>query len=391
MTYESFREHVMRYRENVLKMFRDFDGDGDGRISEEEWVNGVRKYRLVKGDVEAASLLKDCDEDGDGYVDFDEFKKVMLPLCLMEEADIGDQMYSGTLSVPTTTTRKQVFVAGLIAGGVSRTCTAPMDRLRSLMAAGGSKTLGATNPGILGGLRAMYAAGGVRAMWQGNGANVVQVGPESAILFLLNDIYKPYFSSDPKHMTLLEKFACGAAAGATAMTLVYPMYVIQNRLLVAPEGHYKGIVDAFSKTFREEGARAFAGGYSASFVRILPYKGIDMSLYSVLRDMFVPEDKNITTAQSLLFGAAASSVSQTVTHPLLVARTRLQCQGYAGRPVLYKGLVDCLRLTVQRDGARALMAGIGPSMGKNVPAIAIQFATCEKILQALRHNDILAD
>ena len=102
MTYESFREHVMRYRENVLKMFRDFDGDGDGRISEEEWVSGVRKYRLVKGDVEAASLLKDCDEDGDGYVDFDEFKKVMLtyradlkkpnPTPILDESNLADSV-----------------------------------------------------------------------------------------------------------------------------------------------------------------------------------------------------------------------------------------------------------------------------------------------------------
>ena len=65
----------------------------------------------------------------------------------------------------------------------------------------------------------------------GNGANVIQVGPESALLFLLNDLYKPYIAEDPKRMSVFEKFVCGSAAGASAMTLVYPMYVVQNRML----------------------------------------------------------------------------------------------------------------------------------------------------------------
>ncbi len=391
LTYHEYRSHVLAYRLNVLKMFGDFDTNNDGRIDSAEAKSGLLRYRMVKGDVEAAKMLEELDTDNSGYVDFDEFKTFMLPLCLMEDMEVGGQMFHGQISMPTTTTRKQVFVSGLIAGAVSRTATAPMDRLRSLMAAGGSATLGKTNPGLLGGLKMMWAKGGIRGMWQGNGANIIQVGPESAILFLLNDIYKPYFSKDPSKMTLVEKFGCGAAAGASAMTLVYPMYVVQNRLLVAPEGFYTSIADVFRKTMREEGPRAFGGGYGASFVRILPYKGLDMSIYGVLRDKFVAPESNITTAQSLGFGAFASCISQTVTHPLLVARTRLQCQGFAERPVEYNGLVDCLTKTFRSGGVRAIMGGLAPSMAKNVPAIAIQFATCEKVLLQLRRNELLGD
>jgi len=163
------------------------------------------------------------------------------------------------------------------------------------------------------------------------------------------------------------------------------MYVVQNRLLVMPNGYYKGIGDVFRKTYSEGGLKAFTGGYGASFVRIIPYKGIDMAGYSVLRDHFCPEG-DCTTVQSLQFGAMASMVSQTVTHPLLVARTRLQVQGLDGRPVLYRGMVEALSKTYAEGGARALMGGWLPSMLKNVPAIAIQFAVCERMLSMFREK-----
>jgi len=35
--------------------------------------------------------------------------------------------------------------------------------------------------------------------------------------------------ADTENPTLTENFICGASAGAIAMTLVYPMYVVQNR------------------------------------------------------------------------------------------------------------------------------------------------------------------
>ena len=43
-------------------------------------------------------------------------------------------------------------------------------------ACAGSQTLGEGSTGVVGGLVKMWRAGGVRALWQGNGANVIQVG-----------------------------------------------------------------------------------------------------------------------------------------------------------------------------------------------------------------------
>ena len=95
--------------------------------------------------------------------------------------------------------------------------------------------------------------------------------------------------------------------GAIAMTLVYPAYTMQNRMVVAPEGHYKGIVDCFSKTVRMEGWAALAKGYTPSLVRVLPLRGIDMGLFNTLKQMFVTDGHTITVPQSLAFGGVWGS------------------------------------------------------------------------------------
>lgn len=240
-------------------------------------------------------------------------------------------------------------------------------------------------------------------MWQGNMTNVLQVGPESAILFFANGILKQKMAerADGSPLTMFQKFVCGASAGVISMTMVYPMYVVQNRMMVAQEGLYSSIRDCIVQTYRQEGLKAFSQGYLPSLIRIIPYKGIDLAGYAMLRDFLVSPGEVPSTIQSLSFGAAASCISQTVTHPLLLARTKLQCQGDAiGRPLKYKSMWDAIAKTFMRGytpqvqnptshaktifhGIRMLWSGWAPSMAKNVPAIAIQFAVYEKTLEAL--------
>lgn len=101
------------------------------------------------------------------------------------------------------------LVAGAVAGAVSRTGTAPLDRLKVFMQV---RVLERPTPSsrhgplertpkspclaaqvhasktnrlnILGGLRNMIQEGGMRSLWRGNGINVLKIAPESAIKFM---------------------------------------------------------------------------------------------------------------------------------------------------------------------------------------------------------------
>ena len=78
-----------------------------------------------------------------------------------------------------------VFIAGAVSGVVSRTATAPLDRLKMLMQVSsyGRENSAVTSyrpDGVVSGLRGIYRKGGFLAFYQGNTANVIKVCPPPA-------------------------------------------------------------------------------------------------------------------------------------------------------------------------------------------------------------------
>ncbi|VDN33927.1 unnamed protein product [Dibothriocephalus latus] len=111
-----------------------------------------------------------------------------------------------------------------IAGCVSRTSTAPLDRVKVIWQARGGK---AASTGLIGSFKTMLREGGYASMWRGNGVNCIKIAPESAIKFQAYEFFKKLIRGDRQDQTvaLQEKFLAGAMAGATAQTLIYPMEV----------------------------------------------------------------------------------------------------------------------------------------------------------------------
>ena len=87
-----------------------------------------------------------------------------------------------------------MFFSGAVSGICSRTLTAPLDRIKLVLQAGSPKCRkgssksfaysGGRNAPIVEIARGIIRDGGLRAFWQGNGANVLKVMPESAVKFL---------------------------------------------------------------------------------------------------------------------------------------------------------------------------------------------------------------
>lgn len=131
---------------------------------------------------------------------------------------------------------------GAVAGAVSRTSTAPLDRLKVMMQ---SDTSGKLTIGE--GFKSIYKEGGIKAFFRGNGTNVIKIGPETAIKFLLYDKIKETVCKDVKAPTTFERLISGATAGFTASSLIYPLEICKTRLAIAPVGTYNGIGDCIQK------------------------------------------------------------------------------------------------------------------------------------------------
>jgi len=57
--------------------------------------------------------------------------------------------------------------------------------------------------------------------------------------------------------------------------------VVKTRLAVSTTGQYNGIFDCAKKIFRTDGIRSFYRGYVANVIGIIPYAGIDLTVYEV--------------------------------------------------------------------------------------------------------------
>ncbi|PSC68761.1 Calcium-binding mitochondrial carrier S [Micractinium conductrix] len=275
----------------------------------------------------------------------------------------------------------KLLLAGGVAGAVSRTATAPIDRLKMLLQIQDCSR-GLT---IQEGIRKMTAEGSVRSFFKGNGTNVVKIAPETAIKLTLNDALKQVVASDPDEITPMQRMTAGALAGACAQSTIYPFELVRTRLAVCPSGTYRGIADCVRKVLAQEGWRAFYRGMVPSMLGILPYAGVDITIFELLKERLLDEYEGTNPPAHMILaaGMCSSSIAQFAAYPLALTRTRLQAQGIGGRPIKYRGMMDVLRKTVANEGVRGLYKGSLTNLAKVAPAAGISWLVFEQAKQLM--------
>ena len=113
------------------------------------------------------------------------------------------------------------LVAGGIAGAVSRTCTAPLDRIKVYLQVHGS-----THCNIMSCSRFMMREGGLKSYWRGNGINVLKIGPETALKFAAYEqVKRKIKGDDSRELSIYERFVAGSIAGGISQSAIYPLEV----------------------------------------------------------------------------------------------------------------------------------------------------------------------
>lgn len=275
----------------------------------------------------------------------------------------------------------KLLLAGGIAGAVSRTATAPIDRLKMLLQIQECQQ-GLTIPE---GYRKMASEGTVKAFFKGNGANVVKIAPETAIKLTLNDALKRVVSPEPDEITPAQRMLAGALAGACAQATIYPFELVRTRLAVCTSDTYHGIADCVRKVLAQEGWRAFYRGMVPSMLGILPYAGVDITIFELFKEQLLDQYTGANPPAHLILaaGMCSSSIAQFAAYPLALTRTRLQAQGIGGKPIKYTGMIDVFRKTVQNEGVRGLYKGSLTNLAKVAPAAGISWLVFEQAKLAM--------
>lgn len=267
---------------------------------------------------------------------------------------------------------QQLYYGG-VAGVVSRTATAPIDRLKVMAQAGapGSKSLS-----MAAACRHVYTTAGLRGFFRGNLTNCVKIGPETACKFIAFDKCKAMVAQDAGNVTMGERFVAGGLAGAITQTAIYPLEIVKTRMNVAAPGTYTSILHCLRSISREAGVSALYKGCATSVAGSIPYAGIDLMTNSLLKEYGTAYYKSVGqepgVAVVIVSGMLSSSVAMVITYPINLVRTRLQTSGMPGA-VHYAGVGDCLKRTVAADGLLGLYKGVLPNMFKVIPSASISY------------------
>merc|ERR1719360_39944 len=279
------------------------------------------------------------------------------------------------------------FVAGGVSGTVSKTITAPVERVKLVI-----QTQDA-NPKIISGEVPRYTGignafsriaseQGMGAFWRGNFTNCIRYFPTQALNLASKDFFKSLF---PKYDAKKEfwpffgaNMASGGAAGAFSLTFVYPLDYARTRLasdVGSGKRQFNGLFDALKKTAAgPKGVMSLYQGFGVSVAGIIPYRGVQFGLNDTIKGLN-PYDKEVTARGivSKWAGAQFSVImSGYVTYPFDTVRRRLQMQ--AEKPInerLYAGAFDCLGKIIKNEGSKALFKGAGANILRGTGAALV--------------------
>lgn len=268
--------------------------------------------------------------------------------------------------------------SGACAGTVTKTTTAPLDRVKVLLQVQ-SITTGTSNKyhGLVGTTRTVVAEEGFKSLWKGNGANCARVVPVYACRFAFNDLIKEQVrepGQSLKDLRVSQLAIAGAGAGLAQQLICYPLETVRTRLSLGSAfgTQYRGIADCFITMIRTEGPKALYMGLTASCLYGAPYVCLNMTLNTQTKKYMVDDAKDLTLLHKLAAGSFAATAAQCVVFPFDTLRRRMQADGQGNKKRIFTGLTDCTRQLVRQSGIRGFYFGVGANCARMIPTGAIQ-------------------
>ncbi|XP_057968758.1 mitochondrial carrier protein CoAc2 isoform X1 [Malania oleifera] len=289
------------------------------------------------------------------------------------------------------------LVAGGVAGGLAKTAVAPLERVKILFQTRKSEF---QSVGLVGSFKKIAKTEGVLGFYRGNGASVARIVPYAALHYMAYEQYRRWiihgFPGIGRGPVL--DLVAGSFAGGTAVLFTYPLDLVRTKLayqvvgssklnikgLLHAEQFYKGILDCFSKTYKEAGMRGLYRGVAPSLYGIFPYSGLKFYFYEEMK-IHVPDEHKKNIMVKLACGSVAGLLGQTFTYPLDVVRRQMQVGRLsASSSGDIKGTMETLVMIARKQGWKQLFSGLSINYLKVVPSVAIGFTVYDVMKSCLR-------
>uniref|UniRef100_A0A3P9Q831 Mitochondrial glutamate carrier 2 n=1 Tax=Poecilia reticulata TaxID=8081 RepID=A0A3P9Q831_POERE len=270
------------------------------------------------------------------------------------------------------------LINGGVAGLVGVTCVFPIDLAKTRLQ---NQQGVQVYKGMFDCLTKTVRAEGYFGCYRGAAVNLTLVTPEKAIKLAANDVFRQKLSKDG-HLPLWGEVLAGCGAGTCQVVVTTPMEMLKIQLQDAgrlgeafrifPESEPRslcfltsGVFWVFSVSSRTA-TRGLAGlyrGAGATLMRDVPFSMIYFPLFANLnalgRESAGGQDVQAQAPfwQSFVAGCSAGSVAAVAVTPLDVIKTRLQTLQKGEGEDSYRGIVDCTRRIMRREGPSAFLKG----------------------------------
>lgn len=411
-TIRSFAAFLDRRMNRLKDIFSRIDRDEDRRITLSDVYEYLDQHKLIYDPEKVQLVYNIIDKDHDGSVTYEEFVHQLLLVPSYGRKpnerffyraydffveDLGISADSDVVMSKELNNGMGYFYAGGIAGVISRTCTAPFDRVKVYLIANSTRHSPLT---FREAIASIYSSGnppGLRAFFTGNGLNTIKVLPESAMKFGGFEFAKKMLAEiegvdDPANLSRTATFFAGGIGGMVSQFFVYPIDTLKFRVQCAAQsGGTRGanvLFPVLRNMIKEGGIRSFYRGLYVGVLGIFPFAAMDLGIFSALKAAYIrSEAKRLRISETdvqmgnlavLSMGAISGSLGASVVYPVNLIRTRIQTQGTAAHPFHYKNFVDCYHQSLKREGWRGLFRGLGPNLAKVAPSVSISYLVYEK-------------
>nr|XP_028686840.1 calcium-binding mitochondrial carrier protein SCaMC-1-like isoform X2 [Macaca mulatta] len=341
LDFGEFMRYLQDHEKKMRLAFNSLDKNNDGVIDASEIIAALKSLGMHISEVQAKTILSSMDTDGSMTVDWDEWKYYFL---LHPAKNVTEIIHFWKRStVHSLKSRKMRLISGL---------------------------------------EQLVKEGGIFSLWRGNGVNVLKIAPETALKVGAYEQYKKLLSFDGVHLGILERFISGSLAGVTAQTCIYPMEVLKTRLAIGKTGEYSGIIDCGKKLLKQEGVRSFFKGYTPNLLGIVPYAGIDLAVYEILKNYWLENYSGNSVNPGIMILVGCSTLSNTcgqlASFPVNLIRTHMQASA-----LLEKGKTTSMIRLIQeiytKEGKLGFYRGFTPNIIKVLPAVGIGCVAYEKV------------
>lgn len=405
--FQDFKKYLTTTDDQILKGFMKIDQDNDGKLNKSDFINYLKNsLNLLPTDNEINQIFNQIDYKNDGFITFDEFRDFLLLMprlngsrmktafnFMVEELDLSSD--GDVTLIHQFLNGFGYFLAGGLSGVVSRTCTAPFDRIKVFLIARTdltstvlhSRTLiekqvaqGMTTKvieearkkihipnsisnkisepsshkktirsPIIQAARTIWIQGGIKAFYVGNGLNVLKVFPESAIKFGSFEAAKRFLArfegvDDTSKLSKFSTYLSGGIGGVVAQFSIYPIDTLKFRLQCSNlDSSLKGnalLIQTAKQMYQEGGIKMFYRGILVGVSGIFPYAALDLGTFTTIKKWLVKR-------QSKKLGIAEDDVKL----PNYMVLSLGAVSGTFGATVVYP--INLLRTRLQAQGTYA--------------------------------------